>query len=156
MLPTTIKEEGNRWTIDNARPRNMRVVIGVAAPIVLGFLAISIMRDLEGHDWLMLTLRLLFAAVVVLGTVFSLFGAESLVVESGELVWRRGSSQERRCKLGEIARIERMGNHLRVYARGDDKHPSIVIGAGLRQQPAAIEWLRERVDAAITAAKTGR
>ena len=153
--PTTIKEEGNRWTIDNARPRNMRVIIGVAAPIVLGFIALSMLQDFGERRWVMLTMRAIFALVVVLGTVFSLFGAESLAIEDGALVWRRGSSQGRRCELGEIERIEREGNHLRVYARGNAR-PAIVVGAGLRQPPAAVEWLRQRVEAAITAAKKGR
>lgn len=153
--PTTIKEEGNRWTIDNARPRNMRIVIGVAAPIVLGFVALSILRDLDERNWVMLSVRAAFALVVVLGTVFSLFGAESLALEGGELVWRRGSSQQRRCPVGEVERVEREGNHLRIYARGGER-PAMVIGAGLRQPPEAVEWLRQRVEAALTAAKKGR
>ena len=30
VKPTTIKEEGARWTVENARPRAMRMVIGFA------------------------------------------------------------------------------------------------------------------------------
>jgi hypothetical protein len=152
--PSTIKEEGARWTIDNARPRAMRVIIGFAAPIAVALIGYTMLNDVRDHNWLMLAVRALFATVVVLSAIFSLFGAESLAVEGGELVWRRGSSLERRCAVGDVEKLERQGNHLRVYVRGE-KHP-IVVGAGLRQQPAAIQWLAERVQSAITAARTGR
>lgn len=151
MQPKTITEENNRWTVDNARPRNMRILIGVAAPVALMFVALSALGDLAERRWLMLAVRVMFGGVIVLAAIFSLFGAESLAVEGDELVWRRGKSQERRCKLGDLDRFEREGNHLRVWVKGE-KHP-IIVGAGLRQEPDAIEWLKARVEAAITTAR---
>jgi hypothetical protein len=151
QTPPTIKEEGTRWTVENARPRAMRVVIGLAAPIVLALLGFAVFGDLEQGRWVMAGVRVLFALVVLMSTVFSLFGSESLAIESGELVWRRGKSQQRRCALGDVERFERQGNHLRVHARGLER--PIVVGVGLRQQPTAIQWLAERVQAAITAAR---
>lgn len=133
----------------------MRILIGLVSPIVLGLLALAIVGDLQERNWLMLVVRLVFALVVAMGAVFSLFGAESLAIREGALVWQRGSSQSRRCPLDQLERVEREGNQLRVYARGEER-PTIVVGAGLRQEPAAIEWLRERVEAALTAARTGK
>lgn len=152
-MPKTITEESNRWIVDNARPRNMRILIGVAAPVALMFVALSMLSDIAERRWLMLAVRVLFAGVIVMAAIFSLFGAESLAVEGDELVWRRGKSQERRCKLADIDRFEREGNHLRVWVKGE-KHP-IIVGAGLRQEPESIEWLKGRVEAAITARRTG-
>jgi hypothetical protein len=152
--PSTIKEEGTRWTVENARPRAMRIVIGFAAPIAIGLIGLAMVSDVRDHKWAMLGVRGLFAVVVALSAVFSLFGAESLAVEGGELVWRRGSSQERRCAAADVEKLEREGNHLRVHVRGE-KHP-IIVGAGLRQRPEAIAWLLGRVEKALTAARTGR
>ena len=53
----------------------------------------------------------------------------------------------RRAHVNDVDKLERQGNHLRIHVRGQE-HP-IVVGAGLRQQPAAIAWLAERVQAAI-------
>jgi hypothetical protein len=153
MTPRTITEENNRWVVDNARPRQMRVAIGIAAPVALLFVGLAMLSDFAERNWLMLGVRVMFAAVIVMAAIFSLFGAESLAVEGDELVWQRGRSQERRCKLADVERFEREGNQLRVFVRGE-KHP-IIIGAGLRQEPAAIEWLKGRVEAAVTARKTG-
>jgi hypothetical protein len=151
--PTTIKEEGTRWTVENARPRGMRILIGLVAPIAIGFIALSMINDVREHKWWMLVARFGFAVVVAVSAVFSLFGAESVSVEGGEVVWRRGSSQERRCGVADVAKLERVGNHLRVHVKGE-KHP-MVVGAGLRQQPAAIAWLAKRLEAAIIAARKG-
>lgn len=152
--PTTIREEGTRWTIDNARPRNMRIVIGVVAPIAIAFVGLAMVSDFGERHFGMFAVRALFVILIAVSAMFSLFGAESLAVEGDALVWRRGSSQQRRCPLGELEKLEREGNQLRVHVRGE-KQP-IVIGAGLRQQPAAMQWLLERVQAAITAAQKGR
>jgi hypothetical protein len=151
--PPTIKEEGTRWTVENARPRAMRVLIGLVAPVVIAFIGIAMVNDVREHKWWMVVARAIFAAVVAMSAVFSLFGAESIAVEGGEVVWRRGTSQERRCGVADVEKLERVGNHLRVHVRGE-KHP-MVVGAGLRQQPAAIAWLAKRLEAAITAARTG-
>ncbi|MDB4965199.1 MAG: hypothetical protein JWN44_888 [Myxococcales bacterium] len=151
--PPTIKEEGTRWTVENARPRAMRVLIGVVSPIAIGLIGLSMVNDVREHKWWMLVARAVFAVVVATSAVFSLFGAESVAVEERDVVWRRGSSQERRCGVADVEKLERVGNHLRVHVRGE-KHP-MVIGAGLRQQPAAIAWLAKRLEAAITAARKG-
>src|SRR5262249_16831136 len=149
--PPTIKEEGARWTVENARPRAMRVIIAFAAPIILALIGVSMVNDVRDHHFGMLAVRFVFAVIVALSAIFSLFGAESLASEGRELVWGRGSSEERRCALGDVEKLERQGNHLRVHVRGQSR--PIVVGAGLRQQPAAIKWLAERLQAAITAAR---
>jgi len=151
--PPTIKEEGARWTVENARPRAMRVLIAFAAPIVIALIGVSMVNDVRDHHIGMFAVRLAFAVIVALSAIFSLFGAESLALEGSELVWRRGNSQERRCALGDVEKLERQGNHLRVHVRGQAR--PIIIGAGLRQQPAAMKWLAERLQAAITAARRG-
>ncbi|HEY1585130.1 MAG TPA: hypothetical protein VGH63_05530 [Polyangia bacterium] len=148
--PSTIKEaDGKRWTVENGRPLVMRIGIGFVAPVVLTLIALTMVNDVAEHRWGMLTMRAVFALVVAMSAVFSLFGAESLVVEGGELVWRRGKSQVRRAAVADVEKLERQGNHLRVHLRGQE-HP-IVVGAGLRQQPSAIAWLAERLQAAIFA-----
>ncbi len=152
--PTTIKEDGTRWTIENARPRAMRVVIAMVAPLMLAFVGVEMVGDARGGKWVMFAVRLLFALLIALAGVFSLFGSESLALDGTELVWRRGSSQERRCGVAEVEKLERVGNHLRVHVRGQPR--PIVIGAGLRQPPPAIAWLTERLQAALIAARTGR
>jgi hypothetical protein len=157
--PPTIKEaDGTRWTVENARPLIMRVAIGLIAPIVLALVGLTMVNDVHEARWGMLAARGLFALVVVFSTVFSLFGAESLAVEGGELVWRRGKSQVRRAPVADVEKVERQGNHLRVHVRGPEggEAQPIIVGAGLRQPPAAIAWLAERVQAAVTAARTGR
>ncbi len=154
MTPPTIKEDGTRWVVENARPLVMRIGIGFVAPIALVLVAFTMLNDVREARWGMLLVRIVFAAIVVLSAVFSLFGAESLSIEGGELVWRRGRSQQRRAKLGDVEKLEREGNHLRVHVRGEER--PIVVGAGLRQQPAAMKWLLARLDAEITAARTGR
>lgn len=151
MSPATIKEAGDSWTVENARPRAMRVAIGLFAPIAIAFVGLAMVDDVRGHKLGMLAVRGLFALFVAMAAVFSLFGSESLSVESGELVWRRGSSQERRCAVADVEKLEREGNHLRVHVRGEP-HP-IVVGAGLRQPPAAMAWLTERVHQALLAAQ---
>jgi hypothetical protein len=155
--PPTIKEEddGHRWIVDNARPRSMRVAIGMVAPVVLAFIGLAMVNDVREHKWWMLAARVLFAALVVMSAVFSLFGGESLALEGAELVWRRGRSQERRCAVADVVTLERVGNHLRIFARGDDKHPAILVGAGLRQPPAAVAWLLERLQDALARARSG-
>jgi hypothetical protein len=155
--PPTIKEEGTRWIIENARPLAMRVVIGFAAPIAIALVVLVMINDAHEGKWGMFAVRLIFAAVIALSTVFSLFGAESLSIEGGELVWRRGKSQERRAPVGSVEKLERQGNHLRVHVRGPDgqEERPIIVGAGLRQQPAAMKWLAERLQSAITGARTG-
>jgi hypothetical protein len=150
--PPTIKEaDGTHWIVENARPLIMRVGIGFVAPIVLGLIAITMVNDVREGRLGMMAVRGLFALFVVVAAIFSLFGGESLAVENGELVWRRGKSQVRRAAVGDVEKLERQGNHLRVHVRGQQQ--PIVVGAGLRQQPAAIAWLAERVQAAIVAAR---
>ncbi|HXU68275.1 MAG TPA: hypothetical protein VN947_03050 [Polyangia bacterium] len=150
--PPTIKEaDGTRWTVENARPLIMRIGIGFVAPIVLGLIAITMVNDVREGRLGMMAVRGLFALFVVVAAIFSLFGGESLAVENGELVWRRGKSQVRRAAVGDVEKLERQGNHLRVHVRGQEQ--PIVVGAGLRQQPAAIAWLAERVQAALVAAR---
>jgi hypothetical protein len=146
-----MKEEGARWTVENARPLAMRVLIGAAAPVVLGLVGIAMVNDVQEHNWVMLVVRLLFAGAVAASAIFSLFGAESVSIEGSELVWRRGKSQERRCALTDVEKLERQGNNLRVHVRGE-KHP-IIVGAGLRQRPVAIQWLAERLQTQIGAAR---
>jgi hypothetical protein len=151
-MPPTIKEEGGtRWIIANARPLVMRVIIGFAAPIAIALVVLMMVNDAHERRWGMLTVRALFALVVAMSAVFSLFGAETLSIEGGDLVWRRGKSQERRAPVASVEKLERQGNHLRVHVRGPDGQAErpIVVGAGLRQQPAAIKWLAERLQSAI-------
>src|SRR4051794_27563722 len=119
--PPTIKEEGTRWTVDNARPRAMRVLIGLVAPVVIAFIGIAMINDVREHKWWMVVARGVFAAVVAMSAIFSLFGAESIAVEGREVVWRRGNNQERRCGVADVEKLERVGNHLRVHVRGE-KH----------------------------------
>src|SRR6185312_15827999 len=148
--PPTIKEaDGTRWTVENARPLIMRIGIGFVAPIVLGLIAITMVNDVREGRLGMMAVRGLFALFVVVAAIFSLFGGESLAVENGELVWRRGKSQVRRAAVGDVEKLERQGNHLRVHVRGPEGEAAqpIVVGAGLRQPPAAIAWLAERVQA---------
>src|SRR4051812_48558904 len=151
--PPTIREEGTRWTVANARPRVMRVAWGFAAPIVLVLLGYAALGDLHDRRWWMLAIRGVFAVFVALAAVFSLFGGESIAVEGGEVVWRRGKKQVRRAKLGDIEKLEREGTLLRVHVRGEEL--PIVVGAGLRQPPAAMQWLARRLDATIIAARKG-
>lgn len=150
--PPTIKErDGKSWTVENARPLIMRIGIGFVSPIVLGLIAVTMVNDAREGRFGMLAVRGVFGLFVVVAAIFSLFGAESLSVENGELVWRRGKSQVRRAAVGDVEKLERQGNHLRVHVRGHEQ--PIVVGAGLRQQPAAMAWLAERVQAAIVAAR---
>jgi hypothetical protein len=146
--PPTIKEQGARWTVENARPLAMRMGIGAVTPIVLAAIGWTMWNDALGHRWVMFSVRGLFALVVLVSARFSLFGSESVAVEGNELVYRRGKHEER-CKAGDVERLERQGNHLRVHVRGSER--PIIVGAGLRQQPAAIQWLAERLQAALTA-----
>lgn len=148
--PSTIKEEGARWTVENARPLVMRLAIGAVTPIVLAAVGWTMYNDALGHRWVMFTVRALFAAVVLVSARFSLFGSESLAVEGVELVYRRGKHEER-CKASEVERLERQGNHLRVHVRGQER--PIIVGAGLRQQPSAMQWLAERLQAALKSAR---
>src|SRR3954471_23510929 len=154
QTPSTIKEEadGKRWVIENGRPLAMRVVIGFVAPIAIALVGLTILNDVAERRWGMVTVRVIFAAVIALSTVFSLFGAETLSIEGGELVWRRGKSQERRADLAGVQKLERQGNHLRVHVAGQER--PIIVGAGLRQQPAAIAWLAERLQSAIKTARS--
>jgi hypothetical protein len=146
--PTTIKEaDGRRWTLENGRPVFMRIAIGFIAPIALALVGVTAINDFREGRWFMLAARCLFALLVLMSAVFSLFGAERLAIEGDELVWRRGRSQVRRAHVNDVEKLERQGNHLRVHVRGQE-HP-IIVGVGLRQQPAAIAWLAERVQAAI-------
>jgi hypothetical protein len=153
MQPSSIREENGRYVVDNARPKGMRTVIKIAAPLAIAFVLLSIVGDVQAHHWIMIPFRLIFALVIGTAAMFSLFGAESVAVEGGDLVWRRGDSQERRAAIGDVERLEREGNHLRVHVRGET-HP-IVVGAGLRQSPEAMQWLAEQLDARLTAARTG-
>jgi hypothetical protein len=152
--PPRMKEDGDRWIVENARPLIMRIGIAFVAPIAIALVGYTIITDLHQARWGMIAIRVLFIAVVVLSAVFSLFGAESLAITDGQLVWRRGKSQTRHAALGDIEKLERQGNQLHVHVRGE-KIP-IVVGAGLRQQPAAMKWLMQRLDSAIIAARTGR
>jgi hypothetical protein len=150
--PTTIKEEGTRWTIENARPLGMRILIGAATPIILAAVGFTMYGDVYGHRWVMLAIRSLFALLVLVSARFALFGSEALAVVGDELVWTRGNSEER-CQVGDVDKLEHTGTQLWVHVRGVE-HPFIV-GAGLRQPPAAMAWLSARVEQAITAARTG-
>ncbi|HEY2745121.1 MAG TPA: hypothetical protein VGL86_10880 [Polyangia bacterium] len=157
--PSTIKESeeagGRRWTVENGRPLVMRIGIGFVAPIVLLLIGLTMINDVSEHRWGMLAMRSVFALVVAVSAVFSLFGAETLTIAGGEIVWRRGNSQVRRAAVADVEKLERQGNHLRVHVRtqpGEEPRP-IVVGAGLRQQPSAIAWLAKRVEAAITATR---
>ena len=152
--PPTIKEDGTRWTVENARPLIMRVAIGFVAPIAIALVGVTMVNDVREGRWGMMAIRFLFALIITVSAVFSLFGAESLSIEGGELLWRRGKSQTRHAALADIEKLERQGNQLFVRVRGEAV--PIVVGAGLRQQPAAMKWLAERLEAAITAARTGR
>ncbi len=147
QTPPTIKEEGMRWTVANARPFAMRLVIAIAAPVVLALIGFAILGDLAVGRWVFVLLRALFAAVVVMAAVFSLFGAETIAVDGGEVVWRRGRRQLRRAAVGDVEKLERVGNTVRVHVRGAEQ--PIVVGSGLRQPPAAMKWLAERLDKAI-------
>lgn len=151
--PPTIKEDGTRWTLENARPLAMRVVIGAAAPVALAGVGFIMWGDALEHRWVMLVVRALFALLILVAARFALFGSERLAVDGGEVVWTRGSA-EQRCKVGEVEKLERAGTQLHVHVAGL-KHP-IVVGAGLRQPPAAMAWLTERVHRAILAAKAAR
>ena len=153
--PATIKEtDGRAWTVENARPLAMRIGIGFVAPIVLALIGVTMMNDVAEHRWGMLALRAIFALFVAMAAVFSLFGGESVAIEGDGLVWRRGKNQVRRAPVADVEKRERQGNHLRVHVRGQER--AIIVGAGLRQQPAAVAWLAERLQSAITAARTGR
>ncbi|HEX9103688.1 MAG TPA: hypothetical protein VF997_15870 [Polyangia bacterium] len=153
--PPTIKEEdGRRWTVENARPLFMRMAIGVVTPIVLAAVGWTMWNDALEHRWVMLAIRAAFALLVLASARFSLFGSESLAVEGGQLVYRRGRHEER-CAVGDVERLERQGNLLRVHVRGPagEARP-IIVGAGLRQQPAAMKWLAERLQSAIQRARS--
>jgi hypothetical protein len=151
--PNTIVEQNGRLVVANARPRAMRAVIVLAASVAVALVLLSVIGDVQTHHWFMIPVRLVFALVIGLAAMFSLFGAESVAIEGQELVWRRGESQERRAAVGDIERLEREGNHLRVHVRGE-AHP-IIIGAGLRQSPQAMQWLTDELDARLTAARKG-
>ena len=153
MTPNTIVEQDGRYVVANARPKAMRVLIMLVAPVAIAFVLLSVVGDVQTRNWFMIPVRLLFALVIGLAAMFSLFGAESVSVEGQELVWRRGKSQERRVAVGEVERLEREGNQLRIHVRGET-HP-IIIGAGLRQAPGAMQWLTEQIEARLTAARTG-
>jgi len=148
--PPTIKEDGARWTVLNARPLFMRMAIGAVTPIVLTAVGWTMYNDALEHHWVMFAVRALFALVVLVSARFSLFGSESLAVEGRELVYRRGKHEER-CAVGDVERLERQGNQLRVHLRGSER--SIIVGVGLRQHPAAMQWLAERLQSAITDAQ---
>ena len=148
--PTIKEEEGRRWTVENARPLAMRLAIGAVTPIVLTAVGWTMWNDALDHHWVMMAIRAAFALLVLVSARFSLFGSESLAVEGGELVYRRGRHQER-CAVGDVERLERQGNLLRVHVRGAER--AIIVGAGLRQHPAAIKWLAERLQSAIAAAR---
>lgn len=150
--PPTIKEDGARWTVENARPIAMRVAIGFIVPIVLAAIGWTMWNDSLEHRWVMLAIRGVFALLLLTSARFSLFGAESLALDSGALVYRRGKTEER-CAAGDVERFEREGNILRIYVRGRER--PMIVGAGLRQEPAAMQWLAERVQEKITAAKKG-
>jgi hypothetical protein len=155
MTPPTIKEDGDRWTVENARPIAMRVAIGFIVPIVLVMIGWTMWNDALEHRWVMLSIRGLFALVVLTSARFSLFGAESLALEGGALVYRRGKVEERSA-ASDVERIEREGNILRVVVRGRER--PLIVGAGLRQQPAAMQWLADRVQqrmTSLTGAKKG-
>jgi hypothetical protein len=153
QTPPTIKEQdGTRWTIENARPVAMRVAIGFAAPMAIAAVVFVMINDAREAKWGMFAVRAIFAFVIAISTVFSLFGAEQLSIEGGDLVWRRGKSQERRAPVASVEKLERQGNHLRVHVAGQDR--PIVIGAGLRQQPAAIAWLAERLQSALESTRS--
>jgi hypothetical protein len=149
--PPAIKEEGARWTVENARPLAMRLAIGALTPVILAAIGWTMRNDAIEHRWVMFAIRALFAAVVLASARFSLFGSESLAVEGRELVYRRGKHEER-VAVGDVEKLERQGNHLRVHVRGSER--AIIVGAGLRQQPAAIQWLAERVQSAIGQARS--
>jgi hypothetical protein len=148
--PSTIKEDGARWTVENARPLFMRMSIAVITPIVLGLVGWTMYQDALDHHWVMFGVRSLFVLVILMGARFSLFGSESVAIEGGELVYRRGLHVER-CGVADVEKLQRQGNHLRVVVRG--REHAIVVGAGLRQPPAAIQWLAERLQDAIFAAR---
>ena len=150
---TILVQTDGRLVVVNARPRAMRTIIMLAAPVAIAFVLLSVIGDVQTHHWFMIPVRLIFALVVGLAAMFSLFGDESIAVEGQELVWRRGKSQERRAAIADVEKLEREGNHLRVHLRGAT-HP-IIIGAGLRQPPAAIEWLSAELEARLTAAQKG-
>ena len=150
--PPTIKEDGTRWIIENARPLAMRVIIGFAAPIAIALVVLVMINDAREAKWGMFAVRAIFAFIIAISAIFSLFGAESLSIEGADLVWRRGQSQERRAPVASVEKLERQGNHLRVHVAGQER--PIVIGAGLRQQPAAIAWLAERLQSAIKSARS--
>jgi len=150
--PPTIKEEGARWTIENARPLFMRMAIGAVTPVVLVAVGWTMYQDTLDRHWVMFSVRALFAVIVLVSARFSLFGSERVAIEGRELVYRRGRHEER-CGVNDVERLERQGNHLRVHARGRER--PIIIGAGLRQQPSAMKWLAERLQSEITAAKKG-
>jgi hypothetical protein len=153
--PRTIKEDGARWTVENARPLIMRVIIGFVVPIVLTAVGWTMWNDALEHRWVMLSLRGMFALLLLLAARFSLFGAESLALDGGALVYRRGKVEERSA-VSDVERIEREGNILRVVVRGRER--PLIVGAGLRQQPAAMQWLADRVQqrmTSLTGAKKG-
>jgi hypothetical protein len=155
--PPNIKEEGTRWTVENARPFAMRLVIGIVAPLALALIGFAMLGDVRDGHWVFFSFRALFALVVAMAAVFSLFGAETIAVDGGEVVWRRGVRQTRRAPVGEVEKLERVGNTVRVFVRGrngEEARP-IVVGIGLRQSPAAMKWLMQRLDAAIIAARRG-
>jgi hypothetical protein len=147
MQPKTILEQDGRFVVANARPLAMRVIIMMAAPVAIALVLLSVVGDVRAHDWIMVPVRLAFVAVIALAAMFSLFGAESIAVEGSDLVWRRGKSLERRCAVAEVEWLERQGNQLRVHVRGEN-HP-IIVGAGLRQSPEAMQWLTDRLEAAL-------
>jgi hypothetical protein len=153
MTPNTIVEQDGRYVVANARPKAMRVLIMLVAPLAIAFVLLSVAGDVQTHNWFMIPVRMMFALVIGLAAMFSLFGAESVGVEGQELVWRRGKSQERRVAVGEVERLEREGNQLRIHVRGEP-HP-IIVGAGLRQAPGAMQWLTEQLEARLTAARKG-
>jgi hypothetical protein len=149
MTPPTIKEDKGRFTVENARPVAMRVGIAVFATVVLAFVVWKMIDDAMQRHFFMFAVRGLFAAMVSSAAVFALFGAETLAVEGGELVWRRGKGQERRCAISAVERVEQQGIHLYLHVRGQER--PIVVGAGLRQPPPAMTWLKQRLEALLRA-----
>jgi hypothetical protein len=152
-MPSTIIENNGVFTVHNARPLAMRVIVGLAAPVVFLFIGLAIYNDVEERAWGMMAARLGFALVVGLATRFALFGAETIGVEGTELIWRRGKSLERRCQVVDVEKLDLQGNQLWVHIR-DDKYP-VIVGAGLRQPESAMAWLTERLQTMITAGRTG-
>jgi hypothetical protein len=157
MQPTTISEEeleaGARFMIKNARPKGMRMAVMIVTPIVVVIIGLTAANDFHDGHWGMGLVRLLFCLVVATAARFSLFGEESLQVTPAELLWQRGKNFERRCAVADIEQLEHQGTQLRVMVKGQ---PPILIGTGLRQPPAHMAWLSDRLEAAIKRARVAK